>query len=66
MARSRVSGLPVGVPYYTVAEVAAHLRVAPMTIYRMVAEGRLPHKRIANRSIRIPAEEFRLWEEGEE
>ena len=40
-------------PYLTVAEAAKLLRVHPQTVYRMVADGEIPHI-AAGRKIRIP------------
>ena len=37
----------------TVAEAAAHYKVAPITIRRWVREGRLEHERPGPRTIRI-------------
>lgn len=42
-------------PFYTVKTLAEKLAVKPLTIYRMVADGRLPAVRIG-RSIRFEPE----------
>lgn len=56
--------LPADAEFYTVSEVASYLRVAKMTVYRMVEEGLMPHKRLG-RTIRIPAEDFaKMMEEA--
>ncbi len=48
-------GMAISDPeFLTVAEVAVLLRVAKMTVYRMIHEGALPATRI-RRSLRIPA-----------
>lgn len=61
---SRVGGLlPQGVQFFTPMEVATYLRLAPMTVYRMIERGELPAKRMG-RQFRIPAEDFRAWEES--
>jgi excisionase family DNA binding protein len=39
-------------PLLTVDEVAAHMQVDPRTVRRMIADGRLPVKRIG-RSVRV-------------
>jgi len=41
--------------FLTVREAAARLRVSPVTIYRLCADGRLRHVRISN-ALRIAAE----------
>jgi excisionase family DNA binding protein len=41
------------VTFLTVAEVAAHMRVSKMTVYRMVHAGELPAVRVG-RSFRVP------------
>jgi excisionase family DNA binding protein len=41
------------VNFLTVAEVAAHMRVSKMTVYRMVHAGELPAVRVG-RSFRVP------------
>jgi excisionase family DNA binding protein len=41
------------VEFYTVAEVAARLRVSKMTVYRLVHGGELPAARVG-RSFRVP------------
>ena len=49
------------VDFYTVAEVAARMRVSKMTVYRLVHGGELPAARVG-RSFRVPrrAEEDHL------
>lgn len=44
--------------YLTVAEVAEDLRVAPMTVYRMIHAGALKAHRLGHRTYRIPASEY--------
>ena len=41
------------VDFYTVAEVAARMRVSKMTVYRLVHAGELPAARVG-RSFRVP------------
>ena len=41
------------VEFYTVAEVAARMRVSKMTVYRLVHGGELPAARVG-RSFRVP------------
>lgn len=41
--------------YLTVAEVATHLRVSKMTVYRLVHDGELAGVIRVGRSMRIPA-----------
>jgi len=41
------------VEFYTVAEVAARMRVSKMTVYRLVHAGELPAARVG-RSFRVP------------
>ena len=51
---SRPAGVPPAkVNFYTVAEVAARLRVSKMTVYRLVHGGELPAARVG-RSFRVP------------
>lgn len=46
--------MPTNEPaFYTVAEVAAMMRVSKMTVYRMVNSGELPAVRFG-RSFRVP------------
>jgi excisionase family DNA binding protein len=45
-------GAPVEQRFFSVREVATILGVKPVTIYRLVAAGKLPHVRVAN-AIRI-------------
>lgn len=47
--------------YVTVAEVAEDLRVAPMTVYRMIHDGKLQALRLGRRTYRIPAEEYAAY-----
>jgi excisionase family DNA binding protein len=44
---------PARVEFYTVAEVAARMRVSKMTVYRLVHGGELPAARVG-RSFRVP------------
>ncbi len=54
VVRAERAGVQAGVPrVLTVREAAATLRVAPMTIYRLVNLGELAAHRIAPRCIRI-------------
>lgn len=46
------------VPYMTVREVAALLRVSKMTVYRLTEDDTLPSVRIG-RSVRIPTDAVR-------
>ncbi len=45
--------LPTSEDYLTCAEVASALRVSLRTVYRLIAEGRIPHIRVG-RQVRIP------------
>lgn len=45
-------------PLMTVKEVAAILNVNPMTVYRAIDSGELPHVRAGRRSIRIRREDL--------
>lgn len=47
-------------PYLTVHQVAQHLQVSKMTVYRMVDRGELPTLAVG-KSYRIPREEFEAW-----
>ncbi|MFI6534167.1 helix-turn-helix transcriptional regulator [Nonomuraea sp. NPDC050547] len=47
--------------YLTVAEIAAQLRVAPMTIYRYVEEGAFPGSIRVGRSIRVPVAAYEAY-----
>ncbi|MFI6910132.1 helix-turn-helix transcriptional regulator, partial [Nonomuraea sp. NPDC050394] len=48
--------------YLTVAEIAAQLRVAPMTIYRAVNAGEFEGAvRAGKRGVRIPAASYEAW-----
>lgn len=57
-----MKGLPKGAQYYTVEEVAAHLRMAKMSVYRMLHRGDIPSIRFGGRMYRIPAADFDAWE----
>lgn len=46
--------------FFTVQEVAAHLRVAPMTIYRLIHAGELRSVRVG-RSFRVPHQALRAY-----
>jgi excisionase family DNA binding protein len=52
---------------YTVEEIAGFIGVSKMTVYHMVENGELPHKRIGAKSkkgqgrIIIPAVDFHKW-----
>lgn len=41
--------------FFTVKEVAAHLRVHRMTVYRLIHSGKLRAQRISERGLRVPA-----------
>jgi excisionase family DNA binding protein len=57
-SKSRVRSVALARPaLLTVAEVAAELRVSKATVYGLVEQGQLPHKRVLN-SIRIAATDF--------
>jgi excisionase family DNA binding protein len=60
-------GRPADVAFLTVEEAARFLRVSPPTIYRRVAEGRLPAVRLGAGSgpLRIPVAELDRFLEGE-
>lgn len=56
--------LPKDTEYFTVAEVASHLRISRMSVYRYVKSGELASVRLGA-SVRIPASEItRLETEG--
>lgn len=58
--------LPEGVYFYTVSEVARYLRVAPMTVYRMIHGGEIKARQINERVFRIPVKAFHEWLEANE
>lgn len=45
--------------YLTVAEIAEDLRVAPMTVYRMINRGDFPAITLGHRTKRIPTSAYR-------
>lgn len=47
--------------YMTVGEVAEDLRVAKMTVYRMINAGLFPALRIGHRTYRIPAQGYQAY-----
>jgi excisionase family DNA binding protein len=49
--------------FLTVAEVAAHMRVSKMTVYRLVHSGELPAIRVG-RSFRVPEKAVHDYLEG--
>jgi excisionase family DNA binding protein len=49
--------------FLTVAEVAAHMRVSKMTVYRLVHSGDLPAIRVG-RSFRVPEKAVHDYLEG--
>lgn len=51
-------------PLLKVKEVAARLRVAPMTVYRLIHAGELPGTIRVGNSIRIPASVVDAYLEG--
>lgn len=62
--------IPDGAQYLKVREVAADLRVALMTVYRMIERGELIALRLGDRVYRIPLDEYqaykaRLWTRAE-
>jgi excisionase family DNA binding protein len=48
------------VQFLTVREVAARLRVSPVTVYALCAGGKLPHTRVSN-SVRIALEDLEAF-----
>ena len=59
-----MSDLPTGVAYYTVPELAGHLRVSTMTIHRAIKAGHLTALRLGPGSkptVRIPAADAHQW-----
>lgn len=50
--------------YLTVAEVAEDLRVAPMTVYRMIGDGKLKALRLGRRTYRIPSAAYLEYKFG--
>jgi excisionase family DNA binding protein len=59
-----VSDLPTGVAYYTVPELAAHLRVSTMTVHRAIRAGHLPALRLGTGpkpAVRVPAADAHQW-----
>ena len=55
-----MSDLPTGVAYYTVAELADHLRVSTMTIHRAITAGELPALRLGA-AVRVPVADAHGW-----
>lgn len=49
--------------YVTVAEVAEDLRVAPMTVYRMIDKGLIIAIRLGHRTYRIPTASYQAYKE---
>lgn len=47
--------------YYTVEEVAEHLRVDPALVYREIRRGHLPAHRIGGRVLRVAQAELRAY-----
>ena len=59
-----MSDLPTGVAYYTVPELAGHLRVSTMTVHRAIKAGHLPALRLGpgpRATVRIPAADAHQW-----
>ena len=59
-----MSDLPTGVAYYTISELAAHLRVSEMTIQRAIRTGQLVALRLGTRTrptVRIPVADAHEW-----
>lgn len=59
-----MSDLPTGVAYYTISELAAHLRVSEMTIQRAVRAGDLPALQLGlgtRPTVRIPVADAHEW-----
>ena len=52
--------LPRGEYYITVREIAHELRVAPMTVYRLLRSGEIPSVRIG-RSFRVRRDAFEAY-----
>lgn len=50
--------------YLTVAEIAEDLRVAPMTVYRMVHRGAFPAITLGHRTLRIPTAAYLAYKAG--
>lgn len=48
--------------YYTIAGAARHLHVSPSTVWRWIAAGRLPAKRLGPKTIRISPEDLAALE----
>jgi excisionase family DNA binding protein len=44
--------------YLKVSEIAEDLRVAPMTVYRMIHAGTLRAYRLGRRTYRVPADDY--------
>jgi excisionase family DNA binding protein len=45
----------------TVAEVAARLRLRPVTVYRLCERGELPHLRVSGNAIRVRLEHLEAY-----
>ena len=58
--RERVAEIP---RFLTVLEVAELVRLKPRTIYEMVAQGRIPHRR-AGRVLIFELQEILTWTQG--
>ena len=55
-----MSDLPTGVAYYTVPELARHLRVSTMTVHRAIKAGQLPALRLGV-TVRVPVADAHQW-----
>jgi len=53
--------VPVAPELLTVAEVAARLRVRPVTVYRLCERGQLPHIRAISNAIRVRREDLETY-----
>jgi len=47
--------------FLTVEEVASSLSVSPKTVYSWVGQGKIPHIRVAGKTIRFRENEIERW-----
>ena len=65
-ASLQVSALPSGPQFLKVSELAAMLKVKPRTIYEMVAQRRIPYRKLPRSNIlRFDLEEIIAWTKAE-
>lgn len=65
-ASLRVSTLPSGPQFLKVQELAAMLKLKPRTIYEMVAQRRIPYRKLPGSNIlRFDLDEIIAWTKAE-